>query len=107
MASTLVAQLGVGIAGFNVALILLGLGWNFTFLPATGLLTESYRPVDKARTQAANEFLVFGTAAMTALLAGPLVSGLGWATLNLLLIPVALVPVMVLVWQYRARPANA
>lgn len=107
VASALVAQWGIGLAGFNVALILLGLGWNFTFLPATGLLTESYRPVDKARTQAANEFLVFGTAAITALLAGPLVSGLGWATLNLLLIPVALVPLIVLVWQQRARPASA
>ena len=107
VASALVAQWGVGLAGFNVALILLGLGWNFTFLPATGLLTESYRPVDKARTQAANEFLVFGTAAITALLAGPLVSGLGWATLNLVLIPVALVPLAVLVWQHRTRLANA
>ncbi|BBI53614.1 hypothetical protein HORIV_60350 [Vreelandella olivaria] len=75
-------------------------------MPATGLLTESYRPVDKARTQAANEFLVFGTAAITALLAGPMVSGLGWATLNLLLIPVALVPLAVLVWQQRARLAS-
>ncbi|WGI24985.1 MFS transporter [Halomonas alkaliantarctica] len=99
VASALVAQWGISLAGFNVALILLGLGWNFTFLPATGLLTESYRPVDKARTQAANEFLVFGTAAITALLAGPLVSGLGWATLNLVLIPVALVPLAVLLWQ--------
>ncbi|MEG3079536.1 MFS transporter [Halomonas sp. 5021] len=107
VASALVAQLGISLAGFNVALMLLGLGWNFTFLPATGLLTESYRPVDKARTQAANEFLVFGTAATTALMAGPLVSSLGWAMLNLLLMPVALVPVMVLVWQYRARLANA
>lgn len=107
VASALVAQWGTGLVGFNVALILLGLGWNFTFLPATGLLTESYRPVDKARTQAANEFLVFGTAAITALLAGPLVSGLGWATLNLLLIPVALVPLVVLVWQQRARQASA
>ena len=107
VASGLVAQLGVGLAGFNVALILLGLGWNFTFLPATGLLTESYRPVDKARTQAANEFLVFGTAAITALLAGPLVSSLGWATLNLVLIPIALVPLAVLVWQHRDRLASA
>ncbi len=107
VASALVAQRGIDLAGFNVALILLGLGWNFTFLPATGLLTESYRPVDKARTQAANEFLVFGTAAVTALLAGPLVSTLGWANLNLLLIPVALVPLAVLFWQRRARLANA
>lgn len=107
VASALVAQWGVGLAGFNVALILLGLGWNFTFLPATGLLTESYRPEDKARTQAANEFLVFGTAAITALLAGPLVSSLGWSMLNIALIPIALVPLGVLVWQQRTRLANA
>ncbi|MEA2119622.1 MFS transporter [Halovibrio sp. HP20-50] len=106
VASALVAQLGISLAGFNVALILLGLGWNFTFLPATGLLTEVYRPVDKARTQAANEFLVFGTAATTALLAGPLVSGLGWAMLNLLLIPVALVPLLAIAWQ-RHRQQHA
>ena len=107
VASALVAQFEAGLVGFNVALILLGLGWNFTFLPATGLLTESYRPADKARTQAANEFLVFGTVAISALLAGPLVSSLGWATLNLLLIPVALVPMAVLVWQHRASLAKA
>lgn len=106
VASALVAQLGISLAGFNVALMLLGLGWNFTFLPATGLLTESYRPVDKARTQAANEFLVFGTAAITALLAGPLVSGLGWATLNLLMIPVSLVPLVVLLWQRQSSMAS-
>ncbi len=107
VASALVAQWEAGLVAFNVALILLGLGWNFTFLPATGLLTESYRPVDKARTQAANEFLVFGTAAVTALFAGPLVSGLGWAMLNLLLIPIALVPLVVLVWQHRISLASA
>lgn len=107
VASALVAQFDAGLAGFNIALILLGLGWNFTFLPATGLLTESYRPEDKARTQAANEFLLFGTVAMSALLAGPLVSSLGWATLNLLLIPVSLIPVAVLVWQRRVCLAKA
>lgn len=107
VASALVAQFEAGLVGFNVALILLGLGWNFTFLPATGLLTESYRPEDKARTQAANEFLVFGTAAITALLAGPLVSSLGWSMLNIALIPVALVPLGILVWQQRTRLANA
>ncbi len=106
VASALVAQLDAGLAGFNVALILLGLGWNFTFLPATGLLTECYRPEDKARTQAANEFLLFGTVAMSALLAGPLVSSLGWATLNLLLIPVSLIPVAVLVWQRQRAMAQ-
>ncbi|MGQ4877594.1 MFS transporter [Billgrantia sp. LNSP4103-1] len=102
-ASGLAAQVEAGVMGFHVALVLLGLGWNFTFLPATGLLTEAYRPVEKARTQAANEFLVFSTVAITALLAGPLVNMLGWTLLNALLVPLALVPIGLLAWQRLAR----
>ncbi|MGR4069021.1 MFS transporter [Billgrantia sp. C5P2] len=102
-ASGLAAQVEAGVAGFHFALILLGLGWNFTFLPATGLLTEAYRPEEKARTQAANEFLVFSTVAVTALLAGPLVNLLGWTLLNAMLVPLALVPIALLAWQRLAR----
>lgn len=98
-----VAQVDGGVAGFHTALILLGLGWNFTFLPATGLLTEAYRPAEKARTQAANEFLVFSTVAVTALLAGPLVDRLGWTLLNALLIPLALLPIALVCRRRLAR----
>ena len=103
IASALAAQVEAGVASFNFALILLGLGWNFTFLPATGLLTEAYQPAEKARTQAVNEFLVFSTVAITALLAGPLVNLLGWTLLNALLVPLALVPIALLTWQHLAR----
>ncbi|QOR38251.1 MFS transporter [Billgrantia diversa] len=102
-ASGMAAQVEAGVTGFHFALVLLGLGWNFTFLPATGLLTEAYRPVEKARTQAANEFLVFSTVAVTALLAGPLVNLLGWTLLNALLVPLALAPMALLAWQRLAR----
>ncbi|MGS2742539.1 MFS transporter [Halomonas sp. LS-001] len=105
--SAFAAQFEAGLAGFNISLILLGLGWNFTFLPATGLLTESYQPVEKARTQAANEFCVFGTVALTALMSGPLVSAFGWAALNLWLIPLSLLPLVLLMWQHRTRLAQA
>ncbi|MCK2183698.1 MFS transporter [Halomonas getboli] len=95
-ASALIAQLDAGLAGFHAGLVLLGLGWNFAFLPATGLLTEAHSPAEKARTQAANEFLVFSTVAITALLAGPAVTLLGWASLNLLLVPLCLLPLALL-----------
>ncbi|MBB3229333.1 MFS transporter [Halomonas stenophila] len=100
VASALVAHLEAGLGGFHAGLILLGLGWNFTFLPATGLLTEAYRPAEKARTQAANEFLVFTTVTLTALLAGPLVTTLGWDRLNAVLLPLCLLPVLALAWRH-------
>ncbi len=101
------AQLSATLHGYYAALILLGLGWNFTFLPATGLLTETYRASEKARAQAANEFLVFSTVGMTALLAGPLEASLGWAGLNAVLLPLALVPIIALLWQRLANGVNS
>ncbi|WP_136247754.1 MFS transporter [Halomonas borealis] len=106
VASALTAQFEADMAGFHAGLVLLGLGWNFTFLPATGLLTEAHRPAEKARTQAANEFLVFSTVAVTALLAGPAVSLLGWATLNALLIPLCLLPLVLLGLRHLAFGAR-
>lgn len=98
-ASVAVAQLETSYATFVAGLILLGLGWNFTFLPATGLLTETHRPEERARTQAANEFLVFTTVAVTALIAGPLVSAMGWSVLNAALLPLCLLPPLTLAWR--------
>lgn len=98
-ASVAVAQFESSYATFITGLILLGLGWNFTFLPATGLLTEAYRPTERARTQAANEFLVFTTVAITALVAGPLVSAMGWSVLNAALLPLCLLPPLALGWR--------
>lgn len=96
----LLAQLSVTLHGYYAALILLGFGWSLTFLPATGLLTETYRASEKARTQATNEFLVFTTVGVTSLLAGPLEASLGWAGLNRVLLPLALLPLAALLWQH-------
>lgn len=98
-ASVAVAQLEPSYTHFITGLILLGLGWNFTFLPATGLLTEAHHPTERARTQAANEFLVFTTVAITALIAGPLVSTMGWSVLNAALLPLCLLPPLTLGWR--------
>lgn len=98
-ASVAVAQFQTSYAHFITGLVLLGLGWNFTFLPATGLLTEVHKPEERAHTQAANEFLVFSTVAITALIAGPLVNAVGWSALNAALLPLCLLPPLTLAWR--------
>nr|WP_299245534.1 MFS transporter [uncultured Halomonas sp.] len=103
----LLAQFSATLYGYYAALMLLGLGWNLTFLPATGLLTETYRTSEKARTQATNEFLVFTTVGLTSLLAGPLEASLGWAGLNAVLLPLALVPIAALFWQRLANGVDS
>jgi MFS family permease len=83
----LVAVLGLSFVHFSVALMLLGLGWNFMFTGATSLLAESHAPAERVRAQAANDFIVFGTVACTALASGAVHAGFGWNVLNLALLP--------------------
>ena len=73
---------------FWSALFLLGLGWNFMFISATSLVTGAYTHQERAKTQATNEFLVFGMVTLSALSSGWLEVSLGWETMNILMIPV-------------------
>ena len=75
-------------ASYALALVLLGIGWNFLFLGGTVLLSQSYRISERFRAQALNDALVFGTQAVAALSAGAAVARLGWRTMNLLVIAV-------------------
>ena len=70
--------LDVGVLNFWLALTLNGVGWNFMFVAGSTLVTKAYAPVERARTQAANDFLVFGTAAMMSLSSGQLLHRQGW-----------------------------
>ena len=78
---------GAELAYFWIGGMLLGVGWCFLFVGATTLVTESYSPAEKAKTQAANEFLVFGTVACATLLSGMLHEWLGWQAMNYIALP--------------------
>ncbi len=82
---------------FTASLILLGIGWNFTFLGGTTLLTKTYEPNEKAVVQGLNDLCVFSTVTLTALLSGVLHHFWGWLALgNGALVPIALVAMLVL-----------
>ncbi len=94
---------GVGLAGQSVlhyswALILLGVGWNFLYVGATTMLTYTYTLEERFRAQAVNEFLVFGTAAATSLLAGTVIHFFGWFRLMLVPLPVLVAIGVALYW---------
>lgn len=89
---------------FRLALVLLGVGWNFMFISATGLLSQSYREENRAKAQAFNEFFVFGCVTITALLSGWLESSVGWQAMNLYVLPfVVAVMVVFALNTYRAK----
>ena len=98
------ALAGAEILHYSGAMILLGVGWNLLFVAGTTLLTRSYRPAERFRVQALNELMMFSVMALASLLAGVLVSALGWKVMNLLaLIPLA--GLLSLIWIYNRRLA--
>ena len=76
------ALMGVTEWHFRISLTLVGLGWNFMFVGATTLVTTTYRPSERGKAQALNDFLIFGTTAASSFLAGYLEEKLGWAAIN-------------------------
>ena len=77
-----IALSGVEIHQFLLALFLLGVGWNFLFTGSTTLSMQAYTPQEKDKAQAAINFCVFGTMAITSFASGALVTTQGWTWLN-------------------------
>jgi MFS family permease len=104
---------GVTLAHFSVALVLLGLGWNFGFIGATTMLTGAHTPEERGRVQGMNDFAVFGLVCVASLASGGLMncSGgdavAGWAAVNWAMAPLLAVAGAALVWLTlnQRRPA--
>ena len=79
LACIAIALTGVDLHQFLIALFLLGVGWNFLFTGSTTLSLQAYRPEEKDRAQAAINFFVFATMAVTSFASGALVTTQGWA----------------------------
>ena len=78
---------GQSIFSYWVALVLLGIGWNFLYVGSTTMLTYTYKPNERFKAQGINEFCVFGVSALGSLLAGTIMYLYGWYTLVLIPIP--------------------
>ena len=102
VACAVVAMLGLSVANFWIALVLLGVGWNFGFIGATSMVTETYRPSEKNKAQGFHDLVLFSCVATASLLSGGTLNALGWGALNAVVIPVSLACVLVLAWNRRA-----
>jgi MFS family permease len=91
------------VATFTVALVLLGVGWNFMFVGGTTLLATAHDPHERVRVQATNDFIVFGTVACTAFASGAIEATGGWTALNLVVVPPTLIAAALVIWHWTAR----
>lgn len=85
-----VALTGIELWHFWTALILLGLGWNFAFIGATAMVSETYRTSEKGKVQGLHDFILFGSVAFASLMSGAVYNAWGWDMLNWIVFPVTL-----------------
>ncbi|SIS92133.1 Predicted arabinose efflux permease, MFS family [Roseivivax lentus] len=114
-AAGIVALAGIELENFFVALVLLGIGWNFGFIGATTMLAGSHRPEERGRMQGLNDVIVFGGVTLASLSSGGLMncSGgtpeAGWAAVNIAMIPLLTLAGAALIWlalRPRTSPAE-
>ena len=101
VASVIVSLSGLELANFYIALVLLGLSWNFMFIGGTTLVTTTYKPSETAKVQGLNDFLVFGTVATASLMSGQLQERFGWDVVNYGALPLLAVVILLALWSLR------
>jgi predicted MFS family arabinose efflux permease len=93
-----IALAGVDLEHFYLALIALGIGWNFSFIGATSLLGTTHTAAEQAKVQGLNDFLVLGLVAVGSFGSGALLDAFGWSAVQLAMAPALLVALAALGW---------
>jgi MFS family permease len=107
------ACIGIALAGITVAhfwwsLFLLGVGWNFLYTGGTTLLTQTYRPDERAKAQGAHDQAVFIMMLVSSFTSGVTVTIGGWERVNLMALPLIAIVTGALVWfAMRKEPVPA
>lgn len=103
---------GVELEQFFIALILLGLGWNFGFIGATTMLAGAHEPSERGRMQGMNDVIVFGGVTVASLASGGLMNCSGgapqdgWVSVNLAMAPFLVLAGGALIWLM-LKPENS
>lgn len=104
-ASGAVALTGVDLEKFYLALVLLGVGWNFGFIGSTAMLASAHSPDERGHVQGMNDFVVFGGVFLASLSSGGLMNcsevgnaEAGWQAVNLAMLPFLTLAGGALIW---------
>jgi predicted MFS family arabinose efflux permease len=98
---------GITVAHFWTGLVLLGLGWNLAFIGATTMVTQCHRPEERNKVQSFNDFLIFGSMAISSFASGQMLAYMSWPAINEVVFPAVFVAAALLTWLALGRRAEA
>src|SRR5260221_5127328 len=107
LASIGIALSGLAVTHFWFSLVTLGVGWNFLYIGGTTLLTETYRPDERAKAQGANDQAIFVMMVISSLSSGVTVTVAGWERVNLFALPMVALVAVAIAWDWLLQRANA
>jgi MFS family permease len=93
-----IAIAGVDLHHFYIALVALGIGWNFSFIGATSLLGTTHTAAEQAKVQGLNDFLVLGLVALGSFASGALLDTFGWSAVQYAMAPALVVALAGIAW---------
>ena len=88
------------------SLALLGIGWNFSFIGATAMVTDCHTPAERSKAQGMNDFFVFAATAAVSFLAGSILHSSGWQAVNWMIFPALALILVPLLWQAAREPVR-
>ncbi|MEE9299245.1 MAG: MFS transporter [Acidimicrobiia bacterium] len=101
VAATLAAVADESATGLlALALFLLGLGWNFSFVAGSALLTEGANPAVRVRRQGLGDAVVWTSAAIAGLASGFLLTAGSYAVLSIVAASLTVVPVVMVLREW-------
>ncbi len=98
LCAVLVGVSGLAVTHFWWSMVLIGVGWCFLFIGGTALLTESYAPAEKAKTQGVNDLMIYLTMATSSLSSGAILHRFGWNALNYSALPLLALTALAILW---------
>jgi MFS family permease len=98
-----IATAGIDFINFWAGLLLIGVGWNFMFVGGSTLLTSAYTAEERAKVQAANDFIVFSLTALAAFSSGVLLTNVGWNGVNAGVAPAMAAALVAVIWMMLAQ----
>ena len=92
-----IALAGIDLANFIAAMVMLGFGWNLSYVSATALVSDLHRPEERGKVQAFNDLTIFAFVTICSFLSGSLLNSIGWNGVNVALFPIVGLAVVLIV----------